>query len=179
MHFTQSRMCFRRNGKMRKRRVAKRRDEESAEVGLTREAARISDPFDETPNVPLFAQQWRSNTGSCPFRRSRRYFTYLRRGTLVVRIRPRSCDFNRLPENITAWRESGFNKDIRELTDFLYRPLLNLPRCAHIVWNREILRATASRNCKSHNKTNVAIMLLTFMIKAFKWLTYNINLIYN
>jgi len=64
----------------RKCRVAKRRDEESIEVGPTREAARISGPFDEMPNVPLFAQQWRSNTGSCPFRHSRRYSMYLRRG---------------------------------------------------------------------------------------------------
>lgn len=45
-----------------------RRGDESARRP-TRKAARISGPFDEMPNVPLFAQQRRSNTGSCPFPR--------------------------------------------------------------------------------------------------------------
>lgn len=35
-----------------------------------------------------------------------------------------SCDFSRLPENITARRESGFDKDVGELTDFFYRYLI-------------------------------------------------------
>lgn len=113
--------------------VAKRRDEESAEVGPTREAARISDPFDETPNVPLFAQQWRSNTESCPFRRSRRYFTYLRRGTRVGRDTPALLRLWPFTWKYSVRWESGFDKDIQELTDFFYRSLLNLPRCVHIV----------------------------------------------
>jgi len=186
-------MCFRRNGKTRKC-VAKRRDEESTEVGPTREAACISGPFDETPNVPLFAQQWRSNTGSCPFRHSRRYFTYLRH--------PREdtpAFFGRLSENITAREYYGFDKDIRELIDFFYRSLLKDDSTlvaretqhllsissindtiiygtliypdvhAHRVKHR-LCRHQLHKNVKLQ-RNNVVVIVLIFMIKMFKWLT--------
>lgn len=181
-----SRGCiFRRNGKTRKCRVAKRRDEESVEVGPTREAARISGPFDETPNVPLFAQQWRSNTGSCPFRHSRRYFTYLRWGTRDWRIRPLSCDFGRLPENIIARRESGFDKDIRELTDFFSRPLLNLVdvhvhRVKHrfyVRWVYEIAKLHPEKGFFKSKKCFCAIRLKkkNFLCERY---FFNLNIIF-
>lgn len=63
-HFTRLRAYF--SGKWRETR------RESTSARPTRKAARISGPFDEMPNVPLFTQQRRSNTGSCPFPRCRR-----------------------------------------------------------------------------------------------------------
>lgn len=96
---------------------AARGDDESARRP-TRKAARISGPFDEMPNVPLFTQQRRSNTGSCPFPRSRgtsRTWGEIPERSRRIYARALSCGFTRLPENTTArQKEKKKKKRVRE-----------------------------------------------------------------
>lgn len=66
--------------------------------------------------------------------------------------------------NSVRW-ESGFDKDIRELTDFFYRSLLNPPRCVHIV-----LKHSACDDCTNlQGYSVIGLMVLMFMTETFNF----------